>query len=626
MESKKSKLEQYKGEYSKWLKELQPYFTRFNENYKRYTAVNETVGTDAKITDPVAPELVERVIQKLFQRDPKFYAESRGNSLPREVKKVLGAAAEYLWTNADTVQNTGTMRSKLKVAGREFCVTGNLAGEVFWNFKSDSPDLRIIPIEDVIFNPAKTLKNSDKYYLRQYVSLQYLKDNVEIKKDGTVVTGLFSPSAIKKLDLRLDDSVQTTESRDIDRSGSNKTKNLEQILMITRYDGKDVCRFVWEDDDAEPLLVQEYTNEILETHPLVFAMDIEVPKEPYAFSILDYLGGLLRAKDMFLNQLVDYGSKVLNPPLFIDPSIAPVHLKTVANAWKLGGVVLAPPGQAEHKTMPALGNAPYQMLDYIEQRAESVSGIGAYLAGVPNQTSDKTNGTKGGIEALINQSSSPVADRQINIEESFIEPAVNKMLKMIVATMGQNEFKWIMLSGQDAKAVRVTKGLMGGQIKLVDLMSAGIIKEDNINPETGLNEVEEMVGSMIDEGQDPQKDVVFDADWVIRVETGSLAEADTQKDVENKKMIIETGLGMGLNLDVEKLWKDLALDAGMEEPEQYLMQGGMNGIPGQNPGVPGQEGAPIAPTAQPNGAVPAMAGNGMQATPQPVGAGFGGLR
>jgi hypothetical protein len=209
----------------------------------------------------------------------------------------------------------------------------------------------------------------------------------------------------------------------------------------------------------------------------------------------------------------------------------------------------------------------------------------------------------------------------MNIEESIIEPVMNKMLKMVVATMSQDEFKWVMISGEGSQWVKVTKGLMSGKIKLPDLMMAGLVDPENINPETGLSEVDEMVQTMIENGQDPEEDLVFDVDWVVRVETGSLAEADSQKDIENKQMVISTGMQMGIPLDVEKLWKDLAMDAGVDEPEQYIMKGGQGGAIDPATGQPiGEQTGAIPPQApQPNGGVPSMAGAGMPTPVNPVG-------
>jgi len=546
------------------LNELDQWHKRFDTNYRQYTAYNLIKGTESKITDPVAPELVERVIQKLFEKEPKFFVETKGANLPPEVKNVITALAEFIWSNQDMVQSTGTMRSKLKVGAREFCVTGNMAIETYWNMVSDAPDLRNIAVEDVIFNPSKNLKTSNRYYVRQFVSLDYLRDNVEIKQDGEVVTGLFKSSVIKKLERQFEDNdgfKQDPTSQQVNRSGSDKVQNVDQIPLITMYEGADYCRFVLAGDEMEPLEIQEGTNDVLKTHPLSFAMDIEVPKQPYAFSILDFLSGLIKAKNMFLNQIVDYGSKVLNPPTIVDPNVGPQNLRTVANMYKLGGIVTVPKDAISHMTMPSFGDFGFNVLDWIEGRSESVSGIGAYLAGVPNQVSDKTLGTKGGIQALISQSTSPVSDRQQNIEESIIEPFVNKSLKMMGATMSDRDFKWVLVGGESQRWVKATKGFLTGDIKLQDLMDANVIDGP---------EVQAMVNFMMEQGKDPANDVIFDADWIIRVETGSLAESDTQKEIENKRMVMELGVQMGVPIDAEKMWKDIAIDAGLKEPAQYL--------------------------------------------------------
>lgn len=616
--SKKSTIEQYRDEFGSWLRELTNYQSRFKVNYRRYTGVNDTKGTQAKVADPVAFELVERVIQKLFEREPKFFAESKGKNIPREVKNVLTGVAEYLWNNQDMVQATGTMRSKLKVLGREFIITGNVATEAYWNPTADAPDMRIIPIEDVIFDPSKTLKTSPVYYVRQFVSLQYLKDNAEIKDNGEVVSGMFKTAAIKKLERTTDDRSKKKDNPSenlINRSGTELQRKEDEFQLISRWEGKKCCRFIWDDDLEEPILVQEFES-ILADDPLDFAMDIEVVKEPYAISLIDPQAGLFKAKDMILNQTLDYGAKVLNPPTIVNPQGQSVNLKTIANMYKLGGIVVGDPKSIEHKPMPPFPGYGMDMLHFIEQRAESISGIGAYLAGVPNSDNDKTQGTKGGIEALQSASTSPVKDRQTNIEESIIEPVVNKWLKMVGATMSDDDIKWVLVTGEAQKWVRVTKGLLTGKIKLIDLYTAGILDDE---------QMEDIASNMMMEGKDPEEEVMFDVDWVIRVETGSLAERDTAKDVENKKMILEQGMALQLPLDREKLWKDIALDAGLQEPEQYLIkdqmqpgmmpeEGGMDGqgIPAEGMGQPQQ--GPNTP--QPAPGFPGMAGQGM-----PVGVG-----
>lgn len=604
----KKDIQEYKDEFGAWLNSLSPSQARFKTNYKRYTGYNETKGTETKISDPVAFELTERVNQKLFEREPKFYAEASKN-LPKEVKRVIQSVAEHFWNNQNMVQTSGTMRSRLKVFGREFIITGNGAVESFWNNKSDAPDMRIIPIEDIIFDPARTLKTSPVYYVRQFVSLDYLKDNVEVKKDGSVVTGMFNSAAIKKLERFIEgkstDRKNVPSDNAVNRSGTDIQRKVDDFQLISRWEGADCTRFVMDDDMEAPVVVQEFKS-LLDDDPLDFAMDIEVVKEPYAISMIDPQAGLFKAKDLLLCQTVDVGAKVLNPPTIVNPLGGTVNLKSVANMYKLGGIVIGDPAAI---TSVKVDSAPVQiglnMMNFIQSRNESISGLSPYTAGVTNSPSDKTGGTMGGIEALIQQGISPIRDRQQNIEESIIEPMVNKWLKMVGATMSDKDVKWILMTGEDQKMIKVTKGFLTGKIKLTDLMDAGIVQDA---------EIQGIVDLMMIQGKDPEKEIMFDVDWVVRVETGSLAEQDSTKDVENKKMLMETAMAMAIPIDAEKLWKDMALDAGLKEPDQYIKrmeeQNGINGqVPAEGMGQPQQAVDP----SQPNPGVPAVAGPGMPA-------------
>lgn len=617
---KASSLEVYKNEYTRWLQTLQTYHTeRFAPNYRQYTALPDTEGTDSSISDPVAPELVERKLQKLFERDPKFYAMARGQNIPKEISDFMANVASYYWTNPEKVQTTGTMRAFLKKVGREFLITGNAGTEVYYNSKSENPDVRQHAIEDIIFDPSRQLKNAGVYYIRQYMSLEDIEDQVEVMEDGEVKKGLFKPEAIARLKQKYAEvspgAKSDPTSNQVNRAGSAVfDRKVEDVLVVSRWDGKYLCQIAdWE------VIIREATDPMqIGDDPLDFIMDIEVPKQPYAFSMLDFISGLTAAKDLFLNQVIDYGSKALNPPLFYDPSLSAASKMTLRNAYSLGGLVAASPNQAGHQPMPDLPQSGFSLLTYMQQRSESVVGVGPYVSGVPNQASDQTQGTKGGIEALIQQASSPIRDCQLTIEEGLIEPIVNKWLKMAGALMGADEIKFIMVSGQDTKWVKATKGLLTGKIKIADLVASELM-----TPEEGIALTQEMAAN----GKDPEKDFVFDVDWIIRCETGSLAEVDTQKDVQNfmgwAKFATETAQMAMTNpngiIDVEKVIREAGIRGGIKEPEQYLrkMPPPMPpqapqpmGQPGMPPMMPGQP--PMAPGPQmpqlPPGQEPLAAG------------------
>lgn len=608
------KIQSYIAQYDSWLNELSPYITdRFATNYKSYTAYCETKGTKSKISDPVAPELTERLVQKYFERDPKFYTLARGHNISKEITDIISATASFFWTNPDMIQSTGTMRSKLKVAAREFNITGNTGIESYYNAESESPDMRVIPIEDVIFDPAKSLKTSKIYYVRQFVDMEYLEKHAEVMEKGKIVKGIFKNIDRVKY-IYGDSTFQKDPSTNlIDRSGRTEIQStVDPIELITRYEGKNVCRFIKGLNEEPGVGIQEFTNEVLADDPLDFCMDIEIPKQPYAMSYLDFIAPMTRAKDMLFNQAIDYGAKALNPPLFVDPSIMPINRKTLQNAYKLGGIVYANPQLADHKQMPPANQTGFQLMEYIQQRSEQVTGIGAYSSGVPNQTSDKTKGTKGGIEMMLNQAQSPIKDRQQNLEESLIEPCMTKWLKMAGSLMSENEIKYILMTGESKEWIRVTKGLLTGKITLKDLMMAGLIE---------LEEAAEIAADMMEEGKDPTKDLVYDVDWIIRVEAGSLAEVDTEKEIDNFTTWAQAALAMGAQLDIQKVTEELARRTKIKDVSQYYI-GGQNG--GNQPKV----NSPIGETAGIPGMVPqggmpnnGPIGGGVSPIGQPIGGG-----
>lgn len=596
------RLSSYKTEYTRWLNVLQDYHVeRFTKNYQQYTAYTATRGTHAKISDPVAPELVERVVQKLFARDPNFLVMARGKNIPKEMNEIMASVANYYWTNPEKVHSSGSLRQKLKVAAREFCVVGNICIETYYNAESDTPDFRVWPIEDVIFNPSLTLKTSNRYYFRQFVSLEYLNSMVEEKNDkGQVVKGLFDADAVKKVNERYSDSSGTMKSdptpNQVMRSGSNAlTHHVEDILMVSRWDPKTlkVCRII---DWAE--IIQEATDPLgIEELPFDFAMDIEVPKEPYGYALLDFVSGVTQAKDLFLNQVVDYGSRALNPPLFVDPQSPAMNKMTLRNAFRVGGIVFAKPADAQHAVYPPLPNEGFQLLTYLQQRAESVTGVSPYVGGVPNAASDKTKGTKGGIQALIDQAGSPIQDRQQNIEESIIEPILNKFIKLAGTLMGTNEEKYIFLTGQSTKWVQITKGMLNGNVTFEDLVTADLVSiapaptQDPTtgeltgppmsDPQTGKpivnpvnnfpvnSEADQLYTLLVSEGKDPKKHIMFDVDWIVRVETGSMATQDAAEDIANFQNYVQFRVQYRIPTDFQAISHELANRMGVKNASQY---------------------------------------------------------
>lgn len=559
----KKKVQQYREEYESWLKELQVYHTgRFNRNYQQYNAYSEVTDNEAGISDPMAVELIERKIIRMFEREPKFFVQAKGHNIPKEITSIIAAVPSYYWSCPERVKSSGSMKSKLKVLAREYCVVGNAVYESYFNADSDTPDARVKPIEDFIFDPTKSLKTSKRVYSRDFVDLEYIEDNVEVTENGEVIRGMFKPSAMKRVKEIYKDAEMTSDnsSNKINRSGSDAIQpKVGPIELISMWEGGHCVRFVKGIDESEAVVMQEFDS-ILGEDPFDRVMDIEVVKQPYGFSMLDYLNPLTKTKDLFIQQLTAYGSKILNPPLFVDPSLAPVNRATLQNAWKLGGLVMSPPQQAEHKPMPPMGSFGFDMLGYLQQRAESVSGVASELGGKLNPDSDRLNTTASGMQASINQAYGPVKDNQESIEEGIIEPMANKWLKMAAHLMGENEIKYVLISGQSPKWVRVTKGLLSGKIKLADLIEAELVKQED---------VPEILDLMMSNGEDPEETIIFDVDWVIKVEMGSTASTDKNEEVQNLEKYAAFRMQYQIPTDFQKIAEEYAARIGIKDPEQY---------------------------------------------------------
>lgn len=574
-----TRIAKYQTEFNRHYTLLGSYQTnRFDVNYRQYTAYSDTRGTDTKISDPVAPELVERVIQKMFERPPKFYALSRGHNLPQEITNIIKGTVEYMWSDPATVQSTGSAREKLKESGREFCVTGQTCTETYYNAESDAPDFRIIPIEDVVFDSTTTLKKSSFYYIRQYVTMEYLEDHREIDVNGKILGRFKNIDQFKAAHEGAPTVRQDPSPYLVNRSGpQTQQRPVGDILLISRWEGKHCVRMVeWTS------IIEEFNNDILNDDPLDFAMDIVVPKQPYAFGLLDFLNGLTHAKDMILNQVVDYGSKALNPPLFVDPSVAanPVNKQSLRNAYKLGGIVLANPAMVNHLPMPTLPTFGFDMLNYAQQRLESATGIAGYSSTAIPNSNDKVKGTATGINALQAQAISPIHDRQINFEEAIIEPVTNKMLKYMAALMAKNEEKFVFVTGESPHWVTVTKNLIQGKITLADLIVSGLVSMQP-DPQTGVSPAQELAKAMLAQGKKPQSHVLFDITWVVRCETGSMAEQDSEKDVANLQAWADFRLQFRIPTDLKKISEEMGLRMGIKDPSQYDLEQPTG--PGQQP-------------------------------------------
>jgi hypothetical protein len=163
----------------------------------------------------------------------------------------------------------------------------------------------------------------------------------------------------------------------------------------------------------------------------------------------------------------------------------------------------------------------------------------------------------------MSQAITPVKDRQQNLEESIVMPMINKWLKIKGALMAPNEIQDIITNGASPKWIKLTKGILTGKMTIYDMLTAGLLTEE---------ELIEMEKVMLDQGILPDEEIVVDTDWIVSVETGSMAEVDKAQDLENFDGWIQFNQQLGVPVDAEKVSIERAMKAGIKDPEQYIQK------------------------------------------------------
>src|SRR4051812_12327351 len=111
--------------FDEWYNQLRLYHTgRFARNYLDWTGyVDDKSTTKSKLADPMPFELIERLVNRMFNRNPKVSVCGVGLNLRPEIADSLKARAESAWSNPNMTMNSGSMRQKIMMSVREYGIT-----------------------------------------------------------------------------------------------------------------------------------------------------------------------------------------------------------------------------------------------------------------------------------------------------------------------------------------------------------------------------------------------------------------------------------------------------------------------------------------------------------------------
>ena len=80
----------------------------------------------------------------------------------------------------------------------------------------------------------------------------------------------------------------------------------------------------------------------------------------------------------------------------------------------------------------------------------------------------------------------------------------------------------------------------------------------------------ELAAEIESQGKDPRTELVFDVDWIIKVEAGSMAEIDKANDLAAFDSTIQMAQSLGVPIDNKRAWIERAIKAGIKEPENLI--------------------------------------------------------
>ena len=563
-------IQSYVDEFKSWKSELQKYWKQIDkcqEMYEFYKREQSDTQSQISLNTPFA--IVESMVSKANEANVVVTVNAKGEKGLTEMEKWLSSILKDALDDPDVAQFKGTFRKTREKFFREFLVKGNAVASVEWLKKStvigdkktvlaNNPYVKCRNLKSVIFNPTRTLSDSDIYYIESWVKYSDLKNQEYDKKSDA---GIYKNLGKLK-------SVATEDKKDVEdeyyySNGTRIQKKGEPIHIIERWEGAKYSVIA----DDQVLIREEEDPFKIGGHNLVFAMNYVVGDRPYAYGEIDAIYMPVRAQDTIVNQSIDIvnkslrGSYLTKPGSQIDPDIL---IDIIEN----GGVAEGDPALIGVVPINPIPAQAFTTIDTIQQAIERAARYSPYSSGVPNQQSDKTAGTMGGIQAL-QQASEPNFEVKLDaLEECFMRPVARIYYKMIANLMSPSDVRYGMLEGKSSDWVKANKAILQGSPTMKDLVEAGYLDQESA--QEYMNTVDPMTGEIIPiPGAD--KAIVFDVDWLIDVRLDNQSAADKESRVNKTMQWIQFAQQMGIQFSPERTAVYVAEKQGIDDSEELML-------------------------------------------------------
>lgn len=569
----------YVKQFTTWRNDLRVYWDAIRKNqelYEFYKREQEETESQVSLNTPFS--IVESMVARANESSINITVRAKGENKLQDFESWVSATLKQIIEDPDVARYHGTFRKNKERFFRDFLTKGNAVASVEYCYKTsvvggkkkilaDNPYIKNRDLFSVIFNPSRTLADSDIYYLDSWVKYS---DLVAYEQNDKTSSGYYKNlNKVKDLADAAGKLIDDPEQYNF-VDNQKVTKKAEPIHIIERWEGSKYCVIADVSEKGQVIIREEDDPFKIGGHNLLIGMNYAVGSRPYAYGEIDAIYGTVRAQDTIINQNLDIVNRFLRPGILVDPTSG-VDIDELIILLENGGVMYGKPnmvGEVQKQLPPAQA---FTTIDVMQQAIERAARFSPYASGLPSQQTDKTQGTLGGIRSL-QQAAEPNFQVKLDaLQDQFAQPAARLMLQMVAGLMGQMDIRYGLLQGRSPQWIKATKGILSGAASIQELIDAEIITEEVAAPYiTTMVQVPDSLGNparQVIEIPGAREAKMFDIDWIVEVNLDSTSAQEKEQQTQAKQAWVTWAQSLGVQFDPIKTATEIGRDIGIEDPE-----------------------------------------------------------
>lgn len=547
-------------------------FTLFRDLYRLWRFY-KAKGSSVKIFDPIGFTITIGLLSKMFVKPPQVLAAAKVQKMPQprnaqemvqqyQMKQQLDEAVEQvkslLEQQLDNPDLEEPMDEEFISFITEMLICGTAVGKVCWDTKFitqfeeqpsmqefqdemgqiqqqpvmdemgqpvmerqrvekkgfDDPIFEHIPIENFYKQPgAKTISKSKYVIYEKFVDLDELLE--DIKSSGEYASYRNIDQVVADFYSKGDRS-GVTNARGV-RGTGNSTEKYKDKVHLLEY---------WEDDRLivvanESVVIRDEDNPFDHGRkPFVAMSYVKVPHEFYGIGALEPIVDLHKAVNISLTQRLEYVSNLLNQQ-FLVINNADLNEDEIIEQYPIIHT------NSKDSVIPiqkgTVGQDAFVSGNELIAEIERGTGFSGYAGGGTSAPQDKTGGTMGGIQMIIQEASTRFDLTLKRFEKNVLRFIARMFLDLDKQYFPSTEGKLIKLSGG--------QGIQFGEIT---------------------------------------KEVLENIDMYIGIAPGSVGFIDKQQKYNNFKTWMNDAVAMAPNFDLDLALKESAQYLDIDTPERFL--------------------------------------------------------